>query len=77
MQFDAQSALAEIYELNAKVLKAAETMTEIEEVDVGTAPQDLVFEFERVSQHVLDPRPVQGAILAPILSAPPLVVGEP
>lgn len=48
MQFDAQSAVAEIYELNTKLLKAAETMTEIEEVDVGTAPKDLVFETDEV-----------------------------
>jgi polyhydroxyalkanoate synthase len=48
MQFDASSAAREICELNAKLLKAAETMAEIEEVDVGTAPKDLVHGVDKV-----------------------------
>jgi polyhydroxyalkanoate synthase len=51
MQLDAKSAVAEIYELNQKLLKAAETMTEIEEVDVGTAEKDLVFEVDKVKMY--------------------------
>jgi polyhydroxyalkanoate synthase len=48
IQFDAMGAMGEISELNAKLLKAAETMAEIEEVDVGTAPKDLVFDVDKV-----------------------------
>jgi polyhydroxyalkanoate synthase len=47
VQFNVGNALGEICELNAKVLKAARTMTEIEEVDVGTAAKDLVYTVDK------------------------------
>jgi polyhydroxyalkanoate synthase len=46
--FDANSAVAEICALNSKLLKAAESLAEIEEIDVGTSPKDLVFEWDKV-----------------------------
>lgn len=59
MPFEASTAAAEICELNRKLLKAAETLTEIEEVDVGTAPKDLVYGVDgiRVYRYRREGRP--------------------
>jgi len=46
--FDARRAIREIGELNVKLVKAAETLTEIDEIDVGTAPKELVFETDKI-----------------------------
>ena len=46
--FDAKTMINEIGDLNVKLLQAAETLTKIEEVDVGTSPKDLVFESDKV-----------------------------
>ncbi len=46
--FDARKIVKEIGELNVKLLKAAETLTEIDEIDVGTTPKELVFEVDKV-----------------------------
>jgi polyhydroxyalkanoate synthase len=48
VHFDPTSAAAEICDLNVKLLKAAETMAEIEEVDVGTAPKEFVHGVDKV-----------------------------
>ncbi|MBU0567324.1 class III poly(R)-hydroxyalkanoic acid synthase subunit PhaC [bacterium] len=46
--FEAKNIVKEMSELNIKLLKAAETLTEIEEIDVGTAPKELVYETDKV-----------------------------
>lgn len=46
--FDAKNIVKEIGDLNVKLLKAAETLTEIEEVDVGTAPKELVYQIDKL-----------------------------
>lgn len=48
MPYDAKNIVKEIGDLNLKLLKAAETLTEIEDVDVGTAPKDLVYQTDKV-----------------------------
>ncbi len=51
MTFDPKNFVKEIGELNIKLLKATETLTEIEEVDVGTAPKELVYEVDKVKMY--------------------------
>ena len=46
--FSVVDAVQEIGELNAKLIKAVEALSEIEEVDVGTAPKDCVFGVDKV-----------------------------
>ncbi|RMD57365.1 MAG: class III poly(R)-hydroxyalkanoic acid synthase subunit PhaC [Nitrospirae bacterium] len=48
MTFDVKNISSEITELNKKLLKGAHTFMEIEEVDVGTAPKDLVFQEDKM-----------------------------
>lgn len=45
---DTKNITSEIFELNRKLMKGAETLMEIEEVDVGTAPKDLVYQQDKV-----------------------------
>ena len=47
IQFDLNSAVKELSELNTKLLHAGETLAEIEEVDVGTAPKDFVYGVDK------------------------------
>jgi polyhydroxyalkanoate synthase len=54
--FDAKDMVKEIGELNVKLLKAAETLTAMEEVDVGTAPKDLVYEVDKVKLYRYKPQ---------------------
>ncbi len=47
MTFDTKNIVKEIGELNRKLVKGSETLLEIEEIDVGTAPKDIVFEIDK------------------------------
>lgn len=46
--FNSKNILKEMGELNRKFMKGAEVLMDIEEVDVGTAPKDLVYEQDKV-----------------------------
>lgn len=45
---NARNLIRDIGELNRKVIKSAETLTEIDQVDVGTAAMDLVYQEDKV-----------------------------
>lgn len=46
--FDAKSTMKHFNELNSKLMKSAELLTDIEEIDVGTAPKQLVYEEDKL-----------------------------
>lgn len=46
--FDARMLIKDLSELNMKLIKGAETLTQIEEIDVGTAPMELVYEEDKL-----------------------------
>lgn len=46
--FDAKTVMKQLADLNGKLMKGAELLTEIEEVDVGTAPKQLVYEEDKL-----------------------------
>ncbi|MDO8446841.1 MAG: class III poly(R)-hydroxyalkanoic acid synthase subunit PhaC [Deltaproteobacteria bacterium] len=46
--FDAKSIIKDIGELNAKLLKGAVALTEVDQIDVGTAPRELVYEEDKL-----------------------------
>jgi polyhydroxyalkanoate synthase len=48
MTFDTKNIVKEMGELNIKLLKAAETLSEVEDIDVGTAPKELVYQSDKV-----------------------------
>lgn len=45
---DAKTMMKELGELNAKLIKGSELLTEIDEIDVGTAPKELVYEEDKL-----------------------------
>ena len=45
---NAYNPAREMCELNVKLLKASETLAEIDEVDVGTAPKELVHDVDKI-----------------------------
>lgn len=46
--FDAKAMMKQLGELNAKLIKGSEFLTEIDEIDVGTAPKELVYEEDKL-----------------------------
>lgn len=46
--FDTQNIIKEFGEINQKITRGAETLTEIDEVDVGITPKDLVYEEDKL-----------------------------
>ena len=46
--FDAAEATKELGELSRKLAKGAETLLQIDKIDVGTAPKDLVYEEDKL-----------------------------
>ena len=46
--FDTRTYVKEINDLNIKLLKATETLTEVEDVDVGMSPKEMVYETDKV-----------------------------
>ena len=45
-KFDLQNFIQELGEVNRKLIKGTETLAGIDEIDVGTAPKELVYERE-------------------------------
>ncbi len=45
---DMKNIMKEMGEMNTRLIKAGETLTEIDEIDVGTAPKDLVYEEDKL-----------------------------
>ena len=43
MNLDAKKFFKEVSEINSKLIKAAETLTEIDEIDVGSSPKDFIY----------------------------------
>ncbi len=48
MTVDTKSIVTELNELNKKLIKSSEVLTEIEEIDVGTTPKELVYQDDKV-----------------------------
>ncbi len=55
MTVDTKNIVKEISELNRRLIKSSEVLTEIEEVDVGTAEKDLVYEQDKVKLYHYKP----------------------
>lgn len=47
--FDAKATLKHFTEFNSKLMKSAELLTDIEDIDVGTAPKQLVYEEDKLA----------------------------
>jgi polyhydroxyalkanoate synthase len=45
---DAKKVIQELGELNRKLIKGASTLTEVDDIDVGTAPKELVYEEDKL-----------------------------
>jgi polyhydroxyalkanoate synthase len=48
LSFDTKSLIKEFGDFNAKFIKGAGALTEIEEIDVGTAPKNLIYEEDKL-----------------------------
>jgi len=46
--FDMKNYVKELGELNTKLIKGAETLVGVDEIDVGTAPKELVYEEDKL-----------------------------
>lgn len=46
--FDIKNVVKELGEINTKLIKGAETLAGIDEIDVGTAPKELVYEEDKL-----------------------------
>jgi polyhydroxyalkanoate synthase len=46
--FDAKAMMKQLGDLNTKLIKGSELLTEIDEIDVGTAPKELVYEEDKL-----------------------------
>ncbi len=49
MNFDTRNISKELIELSQKVLKGAKTMTSVTDIDVGTAPKEVVFQEDKLT----------------------------
>ncbi len=48
LSFDTKSLIKEFGDLNTKFIKGVSALTEIEEIDVGTAPKELIYEEDKL-----------------------------
>lgn len=48
ISFDTKSLVKELGDINTRFIKGASALTEIEEIDVGTAPKELVYEEDKL-----------------------------
>ncbi|MGD0887414.1 MAG: class III poly(R)-hydroxyalkanoic acid synthase subunit PhaC [Thermodesulfovibrionales bacterium] len=48
MTFDTKTIIRELGEVNRKLIRGTETLTEVDEIDVGTAPKELVYEEDKL-----------------------------
>ncbi|MEY3743508.1 MAG: class poly(R)-hydroxyalkanoic acid synthase subunit PhaC, partial [Pseudomonadota bacterium] len=52
---DAKSLMKHLGELNSKLMKGTELLTDISEVDVGTAPKQLIYEEDKLKLYHYKP----------------------
>ena len=64
--FDAKAMIKQLGELNTKLIKGSEFLSEIDEIDVGTAPKDLVYEEDKLKLYHYKPE-ADKAIGVPVL----------
>jgi polyhydroxyalkanoate synthase len=53
--FDAKSTLKQLTDINSKLMKGAELLTDIEEIDVGTAAKQLIYEEDKLKLYHYKP----------------------
>jgi len=53
--FDAKSTIKHLSEVNSKLMKGAELLTDIEEIDVGTAAKQLIYEEDKLKLYHYKP----------------------
>ena len=53
--FDAKSVMKHMGEVSSKLMKGAELLTDISEVDVGTAPKQLIYEEDKLKLYHYKP----------------------
>ena len=54
-RIDAKSTLKQLSEVNSKLMKGAELLTDVEEIDVGTAAKQLIYEEDKLTLHHYKP----------------------
>ena len=64
--FDAKAMMKQLGELNTKLIKGSEFLSEIDEIDVGTAPKTLVYEEDKLKLYHYKPE-ADKAIGVPVL----------
>jgi len=64
--FDAKAMMKQLGELNTKLIKGSEFLSEIDEIDVGTAPKELVYEEDKLKLFHYKPE-ADKAIGVPVL----------
>lgn len=64
--FDAKAMMKQLGELNTKLIKGSEFLSEIDEIDVGTAPKELVYEEDKLKLYHYKPE-ADKAIGVPVL----------
>lgn len=64
--FDAKAMMRQLGDINSKLLKGGELFSEIDEIDVGTAPKTLVYEEDKLKLYHYKPE-ADKAIGVPVL----------
>lgn len=64
--FDAKAMMKQLGELNTKLIKGSEFLSEIDNIDVGTAPKELVYEEDKLKLYHYKPE-ADKAIGVPVL----------
>jgi polyhydroxyalkanoate synthase len=64
--FDAKSIMKQLGEFNSKLIKGSEFLSEIDEIDVGTAPKQLVYEEDKLKLYHYKPE-TDKAVGVPVL----------
>jgi polyhydroxyalkanoate synthase len=54
--YDAKSTIKYLCEINSKLMKGVELLTEIEEIDVGTAAKQLIYKEDKLTLHHYKPQ---------------------
>jgi polyhydroxyalkanoate synthase len=54
-RIDAKSTLKQLSEVNSKLMKGAELLTDVEEIDVGTAAKQLIYSEDKLTLHHYKP----------------------
>ncbi len=54
-RIDAKSTLKQLSEVNSKLMKGAELLTDVEEIDVGTAAKQLIYEEDKLTLYHYKP----------------------